>query len=44
MRGTVVAQLLDYVGRALEPAYGFRSLLNFKKKFQPELSLPLWLI
>ena len=43
VRGTVVAQLLDYVGRSLEPAYGFRSLLNFKKKFQPEF-VPLWLI
>ncbi|WP_374947495.1 bifunctional lysylphosphatidylglycerol flippase/synthetase MprF [Agreia sp.] len=40
---SVVAQLLDYVGRSLEPAYGFRSLLNFKKKFQPEF-VPLWLI
>ncbi len=27
---------LAFLGRALEPAYGFRSLLNFKKKFQPE--------
>jgi lysylphosphatidylglycerol synthetase-like protein (DUF2156 family) len=43
VRASVVAQLLDYVGRSLEPAYGFRSLLNFKKKFQPEF-VPLWLI
>jgi lysylphosphatidylglycerol synthetase-like protein (DUF2156 family) len=43
VRGSVVAQILDYVGRSLEPAYGFRSLLNFKKKFQPEF-LPLWLL
>lgn len=43
VRASVIAQLLDYVGRSLEPAYGFRSLLNFKKKFQPEF-VPLWLI
>jgi phosphatidylglycerol lysyltransferase len=43
VRASAVAQLLDYVGRSLEPAYGFRSLLNFKKKFQPEF-VPLWLI
>lgn len=29
-------QALDQVGRALEPIYGFRSLLAFKAKFQPE--------
>ncbi|MFD4629490.1 phosphatidylglycerol lysyltransferase domain-containing protein [Streptomyces sp. NPDC058284] len=29
-------RLLDYAGRTLEPVYGFRSLLNFKAKFQPE--------
>jgi hypothetical protein len=28
--------LLDLSGRALEPVYGFRSLLAFKAKFQPE--------
>ncbi|MCF3124892.1 DUF2156 domain-containing protein [Streptomyces arenae] len=28
-------RLLDYAGRTLEPVYGFRSLLNFKAKFQP---------
>jgi lysylphosphatidylglycerol synthetase-like protein (DUF2156 family) len=28
--------LLDVSGRALEPIYGFRSLLAFKAKFQPE--------
>ncbi|MFE7563001.1 phosphatidylglycerol lysyltransferase domain-containing protein [Kitasatospora sp. NPDC057500] len=27
---------LDWLGRALEPVYGFRSLLAFKAKFQPE--------
>jgi lysylphosphatidylglycerol synthetase-like protein (DUF2156 family) len=29
-------RLLDGVGRVLEPVYGFRSLLAFKAKFQPE--------
>ncbi|QCX79036.1 Phosphatidylglycerol lysyltransferase [Streptomyces sp. YIM 121038] len=29
-------RLLDCAGRALEPVYGFRSLLHFKAKFQPE--------
>ncbi|MCU1629723.1 MAG: hypothetical protein JWP64_4672 [Pseudonocardia sp.] len=29
-------RLLDGTGRALEPVYGFRSLLAFKAKFQPE--------
>lgn len=29
-------RLLDVTGRALEPVYGFRSLLAFKAKFQPE--------
>ncbi|MGN7133092.1 bifunctional lysylphosphatidylglycerol flippase/synthetase MprF [Rhodococcoides corynebacterioides] len=28
-------RVLDVVGRALEPVYGFRSLLAFKSKFQP---------
>lgn len=31
-----VDRLLDLSSRALEPAYGFRSLLAFKAKFQPE--------
>ena len=30
------------VGRSLEPVYGFRSLLQFKQKFQPRLE-PLYL-
>ncbi|MFG6503061.1 phosphatidylglycerol lysyltransferase domain-containing protein [Microbacterium sp. P05] len=38
-----VARLLDRLGLLLEPAYGFRSLLNFKRKFQPEF-VPLWAI
>ncbi|GAA2554166.1 hypothetical protein GCM10010210_29500 [Pseudonocardia hydrocarbonoxydans] len=29
-------RLLDRIGSALEPVYGFRSLLAFKAKFQPE--------
>ncbi|MGI5238518.1 bifunctional lysylphosphatidylglycerol flippase/synthetase MprF [Dactylosporangium sp. CA-139066] len=31
-----LAHLLDRLGGALEPIYGFRSLLAFKAKFQPE--------
>ncbi|MCU1470664.1 MAG: Lysyl-tRNA synthetase [Glaciihabitans sp.] len=34
------ARVLEYIGTRLEPVYGFRSLLNFKRKFQPEF-LPL---
>ena len=33
--GGPLQQLLDVVGRALEPVYGFRSLLAFKAKFAP---------
>jgi lysylphosphatidylglycerol synthetase-like protein (DUF2156 family) len=32
---TGLQRLLDVAGRALEPVYGFRSLLAFKAKFQP---------
>lgn len=35
-------RVLAMVGRSLEPVYGFRSLLNFKQKFQPRL-VPLHL-
>jgi lysylphosphatidylglycerol synthetase-like protein (DUF2156 family) len=35
-------RVLDVVGSALEPVYGFRSLLAFKAKFQPEYA-PLYL-
>jgi phosphatidylglycerol lysyltransferase len=28
--------VLDYLSAALEPVYGFQSLLRFKRKFQPE--------
>ncbi len=29
--------VLELVGRAIEPAYGFRSLLRFKRKFHPRI-------
>ncbi|MFF2141288.1 rhomboid family intramembrane serine protease [Kitasatospora sp. NPDC058190] len=29
-------RMLDWMGKVLEPVYGFRSLLAFKAKFQPE--------
>ena len=35
-------RLLDVLGRTLEPVYGFRSLLAFKAKFQPEYQ-PLYM-
>ncbi|WP_051944516.1 bifunctional lysylphosphatidylglycerol flippase/synthetase MprF [Streptacidiphilus rugosus] len=35
-------RVLDIAGKALEPVYGFRSLLAFKAKFQPEY-LPLYM-
>ena len=38
-----VQGLLDLVGTAIEPVYGFRSLLRFKAKFQPVYE-PLYLI
>jgi lysylphosphatidylglycerol synthetase-like protein (DUF2156 family) len=31
-----LAAILDVVGRALEPVYGFRSLAAFKSRFKPE--------
>jgi lysylphosphatidylglycerol synthetase-like protein (DUF2156 family) len=33
---TGLQRVLDVAGRTLEPVYGFRSLLAFKAKFQPE--------
>ncbi len=36
-------RLLDRSGRALEPVYGFRSLLAFKAKFQPRYR-PLFMV
>jgi lysylphosphatidylglycerol synthetase-like protein (DUF2156 family) len=38
----LTAGLLRFLGRALEPVYGFQSLHSFKKKFRPELR-PLYL-
>ncbi|MBW4041558.1 MAG: DUF2156 domain-containing protein [Acidobacteria bacterium] len=31
-----IERLLDSLGRLLEPAYGFRSLANYKQKFRPD--------
>jgi lysylphosphatidylglycerol synthetase-like protein (DUF2156 family) len=39
---TPVQRMLDWMGQVLEPVYGFRSLLAFKAKFQPEYQ-PLYL-
>ncbi len=36
-------RLLQLFGRSLEPVYGFRSLLRFKAKFQPEFR-PMFLV
>lgn len=36
-------RLLEMLSGLLEPAYGFRSLANFKKKFQPDFT-PLWMV
>ncbi|MBW8767038.1 MAG: DUF2156 domain-containing protein [Geodermatophilales bacterium] len=38
-----LSRLLELAGRTMEPVYGFRSLLAFKAKFQPQLR-PLWLV
>ena len=39
----VLQKLLDFLGDTLEPYYGFRSLLSFKAKFQPEFH-PMYLV
>jgi phosphatidylglycerol lysyltransferase len=39
---STVQRLLELLGRSLEPVYGFRSLLAFKSKFQPE-HVPLYM-
>ena len=39
----VVERLLDQLGGALEPVYGFRSLHQFKQKFNPRAA-PLYLL
>ncbi|MGW4928999.1 rhomboid family intramembrane serine protease [Agromyces sp. NPDC004153] len=33
---TAMTRLLEFLGRTLEPAYGFSSLFRFKAKFNPE--------
>lgn len=38
-----VERFLGQLSVLLEPAYGFRSLANFKKKFQPEFA-PMWMV
>ncbi|MDQ1122856.1 bifunctional lysylphosphatidylglycerol flippase/synthetase MprF [Microbacterium trichothecenolyticum] len=38
-----VDRLLEQLSALLEPAYGFRSLSMFKKKFQPEFA-PMWML
>lgn len=38
-----LTRLLELAGLAMEPVYGFRSLLAFKAKFQPRYR-PLWLL
>ncbi|MGO4384830.1 bifunctional lysylphosphatidylglycerol flippase/synthetase MprF [Specibacter sp. RAF43] len=35
LQGTSMDRLLALLGRTLEPVYGFQSLANFKKRFQP---------
>lgn len=42
MRDSMMQRLLEVLGRNLEPVYGFRSLLAFKAKFQPE-HVPLYM-
>jgi phosphatidylglycerol lysyltransferase len=36
LENTGIARMLRYIGARLEPVYGFSSLFNFKRKFQPE--------
>lgn len=38
-----VERFLRQLSALLEPAYGFRSLANFKRKFQPEFA-PMWMV
>jgi phosphatidylglycerol lysyltransferase len=35
LENTGIARMLRYIGSRLEPVYGFTSLFNFKRKFQP---------
>ncbi|PRZ40773.1 lysylphosphatidylglycerol synthetase-like protein (DUF2156 family) [Antricoccus suffuscus] len=41
--GPLVKKVFDLLGAALEPAYGFRSLHAYKRKFQPRYE-PMYLI
>jgi len=41
-RPSVLQRLLDIIATTMEPVYGFRSLLHFKAKFQPDYQ-PLYL-
>ncbi len=41
--GTALESLLDWMGSAMEPLYGFRSLETFKQKFRPRDN-PLYLV
>jgi lysylphosphatidylglycerol synthetase-like protein (DUF2156 family) len=36
VQGTATARILGYIASRLEPVYGFQSLFQFKRKFQPE--------
>jgi phosphatidylglycerol lysyltransferase len=36
VRETAAARILGYIASRLEPVYGFQSLFQFKRKFQPE--------
>ncbi|GAA0667932.1 DUF2156 domain-containing protein [Kitasatospora atroaurantiaca] len=40
---TALQRMLDWMGKVLEPVYGFRSLLAFKSKFQPEYR-PMYMV
>ncbi|WP_431678824.1 bifunctional lysylphosphatidylglycerol flippase/synthetase MprF [Kitasatospora sp. KL5] len=40
---TALQRMLDWMGKVLEPVYGFRSLLAFKAKFQPEYR-PMYMV
>ena len=41
--GAVIKNVFDLLGTALEPAYGFRSLHAYKRKFQPRYE-PMYLV
>ncbi|MFI6446107.1 bifunctional lysylphosphatidylglycerol flippase/synthetase MprF [Kitasatospora sp. NPDC050543] len=40
---TTLQRTLDWLGKVMEPVYGFRSLLAFKAKFQPEYR-PMYMV